>query len=77
MRKGFYQSRKFKYGSVATAFTISFVAIVVIFNIIFTALSTKYMWYIDMTKEQVFTLSEEAKDIMSDIKNEVNIYFAS
>jgi len=77
MRKGFYQSRKFKYGSVATVFTISFVAIVVIFNIIFTALSTKYMWYIDMTEEQVFTLSDEAKDIMSDIKNEVNIYFAS
>lgn len=77
MRKGFYQSRKFKYGSVATVFTVSFVAIVVIFNIIFSALANKYMWYIDMTTEQVFTLSDEAKDIMSDIKNEVNIYFAS
>lgn len=77
MRKGFYQSRKFKYGSVATLFTISFIAIVVIFNIIFTALASRYMWYIDMTGEQVFTLSDEAKDIMSDIKNEVNIYFAS
>lgn len=77
MRKSFYQSRKFKYGSVATLFTISFIAIVVIFNIIFTALASKYMWYIDMTGEQVFTLSDEAKDIMSDIKNEVNIYFAS
>ncbi len=77
MRKNFLQSRKFKYGSVATAFTIAFIAIVVIFNIIFTALSSKYMWYIDMTTEKTFTLSEEAKDIMSDIKNEVNIYFAS
>ncbi len=77
MRKGFYQSRKFKYGSVATAFTIAFVAVVVIFNIVFSALASKYMWYIDMTTDQVFTLSDEAKDIMSDIKNEVNIYFAS
>ncbi len=77
MKKGFYQSRKFKYGSVATVFTITFVAIVVIFNIIFTALASKYMWYIDMTTDQVFTLSDAAKDIMSDIKNEVNIYFAS
>lgn len=77
MRKSFYQSRKFKYGSVATLFTISFIAIVVIFNIIFTALASKYMWYIDMTGKQVFTLSDEAKDIMSDIKNDVNIYFAS
>jgi len=77
MRKNFYLSRKLKYGSVATVFTITFVAVVVIFNIIFSALASKYNWYIDMTKEQVFTLSEEAKDIMSDIKNEINIYFAS
>ncbi|MBQ4353457.1 MAG: GldG family protein [Clostridia bacterium] len=77
MKQSFTQSRKFKYGSVATAFTIAFVAIVVIFNIIFTALAGKYMWYIDMTEEQTYTLSEEAKEIMSDITEEVNIYFAS
>lgn len=61
----------------ATAFTIGFIAIVVIFNIIFTALASKYSWYIDMTEEQVFTLSDEAKEIMSDITNEVKIIFAS
>ena len=76
-RNSFLNSRKFKYGSVATAFTVAFVAIVVIFNIIFTALANKYMWYIDMTKEQVFTLSEEAKEIMSDITEDVYIHFAS
>ena len=76
-RSSYIQSRKFKYGSVATAFTIAFIAIVVIFNIIFTALAQKYMWYIDMTEEQVFTLSEEAKEHMSDVNQEVNIYFAS
>lgn len=77
MRTGFAQSRKFKYGSVATVFTISFVAIVVIFNIIFTALANKYNWYVDMTAEQVYTLSEEAKELMSDIPDDVYIYFAS
>lgn len=77
MRTGFTQSRKFKYGSVATVFTISFVAIVVIFNIIFTALAGKYNWYVDMTEDQVYTLSEEAKELMSDIPDDVYIYFAS
>ena len=76
-RNRFLNSRRFKYGSVATAFTIAFIAIVVIFNIIFTALAQKYMWYIDMTEQQVFTLSEEAKEIMSDITEDVYIYFAS
>lgn len=77
MKNSFTQTRKFKYGSTATLFTIAFIAIVVVFNVIFTALANKYMWYIDMTKEQVFTLSEEAREIMSDITDPVNIYFAS
>ena len=77
MMNSFTQSRKFKYGSVATAFTIAFIAIVVIFNVIFTALANKYMWYIDMTEEQTYTLSEEAREIMSDITEDVTIVFAS
>lgn len=77
MRNSFTQSRKFKYGSVATVFTIAFVAIVVIFNIIFTALAQKYNWYIDMTEAQVYTLSEEAKELLADIPDDVYIYFAS
>ena len=76
-RNAFLRSRRFRYGSAATALTIAFIAIVVIFNIIFTALAQKYMWYVDMTKEQVFTLSEEAKELMSDITEDVYIHFAS
>lgn len=77
MKTSFTQSRKFKYGSVATLFTVAFIAIIVVFNVIFTALAGKYNWYIDMTKEQVYTLSEEAKILASDIPEEVYIYFAS
>lgn len=77
MRNNLLKSKKMKYGSLATVFTVAFVAFVVIFNIVFTALADKYMWYIDMTKKQVFSLSEEAKDVLSDITEDVNIYFAS
>ena len=77
MKSSFTQTRKFKYGSVATAFTVAFIAFVVIFNIIFTALASKYNWFVDMTKEQVFTLSEEAKEIMADVTEDVYLYFAS
>ncbi len=77
MKTSFTQTRKFKYGSVATAFSVAFIAIVIIFNIIFTALGNKYMWFIDMTEEQLYTLSDEAKEIMSDITEDVYIYFAS
>lgn len=77
MKKSFYSTKSFRYGSAATAFTCAFIAVVVVFNIIFTALASRYLWYIDMTEEQVFSLSDAAKEILSDIDEEVNIYFTS
>lgn len=77
MKNSFYKSKSFRYGSAATAFTCAFIAVVIIFNIIFTALASRYMWYVDMTKEEVFTLSDAAKEILSDVDAEVNIYFTS
>ena len=55
-----FHSKKFRYGSVSLAFTIIIIAAVILFNAIFTALSRKFVWYIDMTSEQVYTLSDEA-----------------
>ncbi len=77
MKKNFYNSRKLKYGTTGVLFTVAFIAIVVIFNVIFTSLASHYMWYIDMTEEQVYTLSDASREIMSDVTEEVNIYFAS
>lgn len=72
----FYKNKRFRYGGAATAFTCAFIAVVIIFNIIFTALASKYMWYIDMTEEELFTLSDATKELMSDVDDEINIYFA-
>jgi len=76
-KTGFYSTKTFRYGSAATAFTCAFIAVVVVFNIIFTALANRYMWYIDMTKESVFSLSDEAKALLADVDDEINIYFTS
>ena len=58
-------------------FTVLFIAFVIVFNVIFTALSEKFLWYIDMTKEGVYTLSDAAKAMLSDMTDEINIYFCS
>ena len=76
-RNGFFKTKSFRYGSTATAFTAAFIAVVVVFNIIFTALANRYMWYIDMTKEEIFTLCDATKEILADVDEEINIYFAS
>jgi len=76
MNKSFALTKKFRYGSVATIFTVMFVAVIIILNVITTALANKYLWYIDMTKEQIFTLSPEAISYIGDLGDqEVNIYF--
>lgn len=77
MKKGFYSSKRFRYGSAATVFTCAFVAVVILFNIIFSALANRYLWYIDMTAEAVFSLSDATKEILSDVDDEINIYFTS
>lgn len=76
MNKSFALSKKFRYGSVATVFTVLFIAFVIIVNVITTALAAKYRWYIDMTSDQVYTLSQECIDYIGDLGGkEVNIYF--
>lgn len=65
MNKGsFLRSRKFRHGSVAAILTACVIAVVVILNVIFSALSQKYMWYTDMTTEQLYTLSDAAIELM-------------
>lgn len=76
MNKGFALNKKFRYGSVATVFTVLFVAFIIVINVITTALSNKYLWYIDMTTNEVYSLSQECIDYIGDLGGkEVNIYF--
>ena len=58
-------SKKFKHGSVSLALVIVIIAAVILVNAIFTALSDKYLWYVDMTAESIYTLSDAAKDLLA------------
>lgn len=70
-------SRKFRYGSASVALTCMFIAAVVIINVIFTALSQKFMWYIDMTSEELYTVSDATWAALEDVDKEVKIIFCS
>ncbi len=53
-------TKKFRYGSVSLTLTVIIIAAVILVNAIFTALAEKFLWYIDMTSEEIYTLSDEA-----------------
>lgn len=58
--KSFADSRKLKYGALSVAITAAVIAIVIVANSIISVLSEKYNWYLDMTDEQVFSLSDKS-----------------
>lgn len=75
MKKSFFKSRSFKYGTLATILTAVFVAVVILLNVVFTALCNHYLWYSDLTKEAVFTLTDSTKHYLADIDAKIKIYF--
>ena len=62
------KNKKFRYGSVSVALTVAIIAAVILLNAIVTALVSKYNLYLDMTREQLFTLSGEAKTLLDPLK---------
>ena len=56
--------------------TVLIVAAVIIVNAVFTQLASSMLWYFDMTGAKVYTLSDECRELLSDVDAEVNIYFA-
>ncbi len=77
MRKGFLKSlsdsRKVKYSTLNIAFIALVIALVVVLNSIITTLSESYNWYIDMTDEQIFSLTDESKELLAGVNDEVQL----
>ena len=65
MNKNITRNRKLKHGSVSVALTIIIVVSAIILNVAVTMLANKYNWmYLDMTSEQLFTLSDDCIDLL-------------
>ena len=71
----FGTNKRLRYGSVSVAFTAAFIAAVIALNVVFSALASKFLWYIDMTAETLYTLSDECVDLLDDIEAPVRILF--
>lgn len=57
-------SRKLRYGGITAVLTALIVAGVIIFNVIFSALAGKLRWYVDLTPELLFTVSDECLNLL-------------
>jgi len=58
-------SRKLKHGSVSVTLTVLIVVAAIMLNVAVTMLANNYNWmYIDMTAEQLFTLSDDCVELL-------------
>ena len=69
-----FKNRKFKYGSAAVGLTCVAVALIVIVNVIFSALSDRYRWYVDMTKEKIYGISDSSIALLDSYKDEPELF---
>lgn len=72
---GLFSSKKFKHGSVAATLTLVFIAAVILFNAVFSALSSKYGFLWDLTSEQIYGISDQTRKLLADRTKEVSIKF--
>lgn len=56
--------RKLRYGGVSVALTALIIAVIIIINVLFSALAQRFLWYTDLTPDFMFTLSEQALNIV-------------
>ena len=75
MKNSALSSRKFKYGSLSVALTCVIIATVIHFNGIFKMLADKYLWYTDLTRDEIYTLSDAAVEALENIDKDVHILF--
>ena len=75
MNKNTFSSRKFKYGSLSVALTCVIIVSVILFNGIFKMLADKYLWYTDLTRDEIYTLSDVAVEALANVDKDVHILF--
>ena len=74
----FYKNRRFKYGSLAVGLTVLLIALVVVLNAVVYALTYTNGWYLDLSGQQQFGITEastaELDNVLTEDK-EIQIIF--
>ena len=58
--------RKLRYGGTSVAITALIIAAIIIFNVAFSLLTERFRWYIDLTPDLHFTISEECIELIKE-----------
>lgn len=65
--------KKLKYGSVATGITVVFIAVVVLLNVVVSALMDRYPIKADLTSDKLYEISQQSIDYMKTVTKDIEI----
>ena len=75
MNKKFFKTEKFKHGTMATVFTAVFIVLVIVLNVITSALADRFpSMNIDLTSQGLNSLSDKALDVAKNAEYKTTIY---
>ncbi len=67
LKKSLFSDRRFKYGSLAVGLTAAFIALMVALNAVIYALAYTYGWYIDLTGDRYYGITDKSKEVLDDV----------
>ncbi|MBO4228767.1 MAG: Gldg family protein [Clostridia bacterium] len=62
-----FESRKFKYGTVAVLFTVAVIVAVLVLNVVISALSQRFSLYVDLTSKDIYSVSKACSDLIDNL----------
>jgi len=75
--KASFNKRKLQYGSASVMFIVIVIAVVIVLNIFADFLTERFSLKIDMTESGLYSLSDDTKSLLSELKDDVTIYVLS
>ncbi|MDR2745822.1 MAG: GldG family protein [Treponema sp.] len=70
----FFEKRNLRYGFISVCVTLVVIAVIVLFNVVLTALFKKYPLDIDLTEDRIFEISGETIHFLETLDQDVDIY---
>lgn len=77
MLSNIFKNRRFRMGSFATVLTVIFIAVLIILNMIVSAVSERYPIQLDLTTGKIYGLSDETIEYLKTVDKDVNMYILS
>jgi hypothetical protein len=69
-----FGKRNLRYGFVSVCITLVVIAVIILFNVVLTALFKKFPLDIDLTEDRIFEISRETIDFLAELEQDVDIY---